>query len=42
MFKKFFIPRMIQYFTVLFIGITLVFVIPDYCLLIPFLRSSIE
>jgi peptide/nickel transport system permease protein len=27
-FKKFFIPRMIQYFTVLFIGITLVFVIP--------------
>ncbi len=28
MFKKFFIPRLIQYFTVLFIGITLVFVIP--------------
>ena len=28
MLKKYYIPRLIQYFTVLFIGLTLVFVIP--------------
>ncbi len=28
MLKKYYIPRLIQYFTVVFIGLTLVFVIP--------------
>ncbi|HBG10051.1 MAG TPA: ABC transporter permease, partial [Firmicutes bacterium] len=28
MLKKYYIPRLIQYFTVVFIGVTLVFVIP--------------